>query len=115
MNPIWMITSGSGGPARLVGQGTLCSRIGRECVLHKTTNISFEICINVYTISIFQLKYKQFRTGRKFNQNVNISFDICVKVFHLIQNVNISYETCTTVVGSCVGLSKMLLFHWKYV
>ena len=96
----WMPISGSSGPARLGGYGKWCSRIRRECVLHKTINISLEICINVYTMSIFHLKYKQFRTGRKFNQNVKISLEICVKVFHLINNVNISFEICTIVVGS---------------
>ena len=45
--------------------------------------------MNVFKMLIFHLKYVQFRTGRKLNQNVNISFEICVKVFHLIQNVNI--------------------------
>ena len=66
-------------------------------------------------MSIFQWKYKQFRTGRKFSQTVNISFEICVKVFHLIQNVNISFEICTIVDGSCVGPSKMSIVHLKYV
>ena len=71
--------------------------------------------MNVLKMSIFHLKYVQFRTGRKFIQNVNISCEICVKVFHLIQNVNISLEICTTVAGSCVGPSKMSIFHLKYV
>ena len=54
---IWMPMSGSSGPARLGGHGKLCYRIGRECVLHETTNISLEICINVYKMSIFHWKY----------------------------------------------------------
>ena len=106
--------AGSGG-AWLGGDGKWCYRMGRQCVLHKTINISFEICINVYTISIFHLKYKQFRTVRKFNQNANISLELCVKVLHLIKHVNISFEICTIVVGSCVGPSKMSIFHLKYV
>ena len=110
-DPIWIPMSGSSGPvaggAWLGGDGKWSSRIGRECALHKTINISLEICINVYTMSICHWKYKQFRTGRKFCQNVNMSLEICVKVFHLIQNVNISFEICTTVAGSCVGPSKM--------
>ena len=114
-DPIWMPMSGSSGPARLGGDGKWWSRWGRECVLHKTTNISLELFINVYTMLTFLWKYKQFRTGRKFCQNVNISLEICVKVLHLIQNVNISLEICTTVAGSCVGPSKMSIFHWKYV
>ena len=72
-DPIWMPMSGSSGPTRLGGDGKWCSRKGRECVLHKTINMSLEICINVYTMSIFHLKYKQFRTGRKFSKNVNMS------------------------------------------
>ena len=114
-DPIWMPMWGSSGPARLGGDGKLCFRIGRDCVLHKTTNNSFEVCINVYTMSIFHLKYKQFRTGRKFCQNVNMSFEICVKVFHIIKNCNILFEICTTVVGSCVGPSKTSILHLKYV
>ena len=66
-------------------------------------------------MSICHWKYKHFRTVRKFSQNVNMSLEICVKVLHLIKHVNISFEICTTVVGSCVGPSKMLIFHWKYV
>ena len=85
-----MPMSGPSGPARLGGDGKWCYRIGRDCILHKTIIIPLEICIIVYTMSIFHWKYKQFRTGRKFSQNVNIAFEICVKVFHLIQNVNIS-------------------------
>ena len=112
---IWMPMSGSSGPARLGGDGKWCSRPRRECVLHKTTNMSLEICINMYTMSILHWKYKQFRTGRNFCQNVNMSLEICVKVFHLIKNFNISFEICTTVDGSCVGPSKMLIFHLKYV
>ena len=112
---IWMLMSGSSGPARLGGDGQWWSHLGRECVLHKTTNMSLEIFINVYTMSILHLKYYKFRTGRKLCQNVSISFEICVKVLHLIQHVNISLEIWTTVAGSCVGLSKMLRFHWKYV
>ena len=103
------------GRARLGGDGKLCSRIGRQCVLHKTINMSLEICMNVFKMLIFHLKYVQFRTGRKFSQNVNISFEICVKVFHLIQNFNISLEICTTVAGSCVCHSNMSIFHWRYV
>ena len=103
------------GRARLGGDGKWCSRRGRQCVLHKTINMSLEICINVFKMSIFHLKYVQFRVARKFSQNVNISFEIYVKVFHLIQNVNISFEICTTVAGSCVGPSKMSIFHLKYL
>ena len=55
-DPIWMPMSGSSGPARLGGDGKWCSRLGLEFVLHKTINISLEICINVYTMSIFHLK-----------------------------------------------------------
>ena len=66
-------------------------------------------------MSTFHLKYKQFRPGRKFCQNVNSSCELCVKVFHPIPNVNISIEICTTVAGSCVGPSKMLIFHLKYI
>ena len=114
-DPIWMRMSGSSGPARLGGDGKWWYRIGRECVLHKTTNMSCEICINVCTISIFHWKYNQFQRGRTFSQNVNSSLEICVKVFHLIQNVNISFEICTIVAWSCVGPSKMLILHLKYV
>ena len=66
-------------------------------------------------MSIFHLKYKQLRTGRTFNQNVNISLDMYAKVFHIIKIFSISLEMCTTVHGSCVGPSKMSIFHWKYV
>ena len=84
-DPIWMPISGSNGPARLGGDGKWCPRIGRECVLHKTINISLEICINVYTMLILHWKYAQFRTGRKLCQNVSISFEICVKVLHIVK------------------------------
>ena len=118
-DPIWMPMSGSSGPvaggAWLGGDGKWCSRIGRECALHKTINIALEICINVYTMSIFNSKYKPFRTVRKFTQNVNITLEICVKVLHLIKNVNISFEICTIVGGSCADHSKMSIFHLKYV
>ena len=50
---IWMLMSGSSGPARLGGDGKWCSRLRRECVLHKTINISCEIFINVCTMLIF--------------------------------------------------------------
>ena len=106
--------AGSGG-AWLGGDGKWCSRIGRECALHKTINISFEIFINVYKLSIFHWKYKQFRTVRKFYQNVNISLEISLKIFHLIQNVNISFEIYTIAVGSCADPSKISIFHLKYV
>ena len=66
-------------------------------------------------MSIFHLKYKQFRTVRKFIQNINIAFEICVKVLHMIKHVNISFEICTIVVGSCADPSNMSTFHWKYV
>ena len=104
----------------------------RQCVLHKTINVSFEICIHVYTMSMFHWKYKQFRRVRKFNQDVNISLEIyvkmlhlinhvnisleiCAKAFHLIKHVNVSLEICTIVVGSCADPSKMLIFHCKYL
>ena len=103
------------GRARLSGDGTWCVRLWRQCVLHKTINMSLEICMNVFKMSIFHLKYVQFRTGRKFSQNVNMSFEICVKVLHLIQNFHISFEICTTVVVSCVDPSKILTFHLKYM
>ena len=45
----------------------------------------------------------QFRTVRKFSQNVIISFEICVKVFHLMNNVNISFEICTNVSEGTLG------------
>ena len=38
-NLIWMPMAGSSGPARLGEDGKLWYRRGRECVLHKTTNI----------------------------------------------------------------------------
>ena len=103
------------GRARLGGDGKWCSRIGRQCVLHKTINISFEICINVYKMSICHWKYVQFCVARKFSQNVNISLKICGNVLHLIQHVNISLEICTAVVRSCVDPSNMSICHWKYV
>ena len=115
MEPMWGRSGPVAGGAWLGGDGKWCSRLWRHCVLHKTTNISFEICINVYTMSIFQWKCQQFRTVRKFSQNVKISLEIYVKVLHLINNVNISFEICTIVVGSCVDPSKMLIFHLKYV
>ena len=95
--------------------GKWCSRLRRQCVLQKTNNIALEICINVYKMSIFHLKYVQLRFAREFCQNVNISLKIYVKVLHMIQNFNIAFEICTTVVGSCVDPSNMSIFHWKYV
>ena len=103
------------GRARLGGDGKWCSRPGRQCVLHKTINIAFEICINVSKMPIFHLKYVQFRPGRKSGQNVNSSLELCVNVFPLIQNVNIAFEICAIVFGSCADHSKMSIFHLKYV
>ena len=70
--------------------------------------------MNVYTMSIFHLKYKQFRMVRKFNHDVNISLEICVTVFHLIKNVNISLDFVQLLLVVC-STSKMSIFHWKYV
>ena len=95
----------------LGGHGKLCFRIRRQCVLHKNINISFEICINVFKILIFHLKYMQFCSGYTLFQNVNISFEICVNVFTAdsqysyfiwnmwksFHNVNISFEICVNV------------------
>ena len=115
MDPMWGRSGPVAGGAWLGGHGNWCSRLGRQCVLHKNINISCEICINVFKMSIFHLKYVQLCVARKFCQNVNISLEIYVKVFHLIQNVNISLEICASVVGSCADHSEMLIFHWKYV
>ena len=115
MELMWGRSGPAAGGAWFGGNGKWCSRLGRQCVLHNTINISLEFFMNVFKMSICHLKYVQFRTGRKFSQNVNISFEICVKVFHLINNVNISLEICTIVVGSCADPSNMSIFHLKYV
>ena len=95
MDPMWGRSGPVAGGAWLGGHGKLCSRLRRHCVLHKTINISLEICINVLNMSIFHWKYVQFTTGRKFSKNVNMSLEICAK--------------------SVTSDQQMLIFHLKYV
>ena len=92
MDPMWGRSGPVAGGAWLGGHGKLCSRLRRQCVLHKNINISFEKTLISFKILIFHLKYVQFCPGRKSFKNVNISFEKFVNVFQLIQIVKIAME-----------------------
>ena len=55
---------------------------------------------------IFHWKCKQFRTVRKFNQNVTISLEICVNIVQLMENFNNSLALDAILSGMGINIKS---------